>query len=476
MIERIHHHPLETAGETAEPRNLSGSYHHEPPSADLFGGETEQDESSDEENLKETLAWLAKHKLVRYLVALTAVNYALRASLPQHHASPDAPATQTERANNQEKVLSSIGESEYYQNPAFFGYHPNGEYTAAEKAERTRTYDDGTTLFRDAGATFFLTRPGHSSKAQIIRDMIGLYEREYDYLERQTNKINSFNIHDGEIKPGMYLPLPTREEDRQLSDEQFLIFAERAVAEIRKHPKYGPFMERILQKTSVDDLLLTLLAVAKQECGGAPLGQFEFHRHEPRRDAFSFSLFHLLMYEAERKDAAGKKVKVASAGLKARRALGLTEGQLYHPENAVMAFMGFIIERAQELKIEPTTLFPIIAHHNLFAKFYNGKAWENRNPDYVYNILRYYRQALEKVGMHAHQDTAAALEKLDKLIEIEKNKLDKRLAEKEHRQKQKAKQGTRNKQSETQAQARNVQLKAKHSPPQTRFAPSGRKG
>ena len=131
--------------------------------------------------------------------------------------------------------------------------------------------------------------------------------------------------------------------------------------------------------TSLDTGLgLVDIAVAKQEGGGRPLGQFTLHRWEHHKKAFSFSYFHVLM---------------KGPGLTARRKLNLTEGQLLHPENAVMLFLAFLIEKTKERAKHADRYFPIWEHDEDFAKFYNGGKWKEKNPDYLVNLERYYQEA-----------------------------------------------------------------------------------
>lgn len=122
-----------------------------------------------------------------------------------------------------------------------------------------------------------------------------------------------------------------------------------------------------------------MLAIAKQESGGKPIGQFELHRWEPHQSAFSFSLFHVLM---------------KGAGMRARQHLDMTEGQLYHPKNAAKLFLAFLCEKSRKGKLcDPERFFPLMKNLNSFARFYNGAAWKRINPHYTRHLRKYYHQS-----------------------------------------------------------------------------------
>ena len=266
----------------------------------------------------------------------------------------------------------------------------NGEWTRHQRKKRRKTLIRGEEIFQDVGLTFYLVKRGDTISE--IRERLGTYP-EYAYLSDQLEKLDSFNIPARKLRANLWIPIPTESKDRQLTDAQFASYAHDAIEELSLSPQYGKEVERILKKVSTRDLVATMMAIAKQEGGGKPLGQFELHRWEPGKKVFSFSYFHVLMQ---------------GPGLTARKALNLTEGQLYHPRNGVKLFLAFVIEKNRESKKHADRLFPIWDHPEAFARFYNGKAWKRTNPHYVKNVRRYYDEA------DAHLDTEGRRRKKEK--------------------------------------------------------------
>lgn len=258
------------------------------------------------------------------------------------------------------------------QNPDYFRTLTiHGDYSEEERQRRTKTLSGNVTIFDDAGLLFFKVRPG-DTLGKIRVDLGAM--REFEYLRDQLHKLESFNIPARELQRGMWLPIPFENENRYITDEQFASYAASAIKKMENHEKYGAYTRSILKVISESDLLASLVAVAKQEAGGQPIGRYELHRWEPAHNVFSFSLYHILMKDA---------------GLRARRTLNKSEGQLYHPEIATQLFIAYL----QEKDIKPESIFPIDAHAENFAKQYNGKYWRKINPHYVHNLLKFYRQA-----------------------------------------------------------------------------------
>ncbi len=288
-------------------------------------------------------------------------------------------------AQNDEK--KEIGESVSVSSNPFFDNNPDyfspiidGEFSIKERESRTKRLPNGEEIFSDIGLDFYHVVTGDT--LEEIRKRLCYYQK-YAYLKHQTGKLNSFNIPDTELKAGMWLPVPLERKDRQLGDAEFAGYAVRAIDEILLHTKYGPVVADIILKIGESNLVATLIAVAKQESGGLPLGQFELHRWEKKYQAFSYSMFHILMNQG-------------GAGLKARHDLGLTEGQTYHPSNAVKLYIGFMVEKTKD----PVSFFPIDQHGSQFAKFYNGSKWETTNPNYVTDITGYYKDAQILLAEH----------------------------------------------------------------------------
>ena len=280
-------------------------------------------------------------------------------------------------------------EYEVIESNPFFDDEPNylravtashGEWTRHQRQKRRKTLAHGEEVFQDIGLTFYLVKRGDT--VSRIRERLGAYP-EYAYLNDQLGKLDSFNIPARKLRANLWIPIPTESKDRQLTDAQFAAYAHDAVKELSVDALYGKEVKRILERINQRELVATMMAIAKQEGGGLPLGQFELHRWEPAKSAFSYSYFHVLM---------------RGPGLAARKALNLTEGQLYHPKNGVKLFLAFLIEKNLEVEKHADRLFPIWDHPEAFARFYNGKAWKRTNPRYLKNIREYYDQADAHLG------------------------------------------------------------------------------
>ena len=257
---------------------------------------------------------------------------------------------------------------------------PKGEYSNVEKQHHVTTLKNGSKIFHDAWLDFYQVKKGDTESG--IRHKL---QSSYDYLSTQKGKLESFNIKSKNLRVGMWLPIPIENEDRVLTDEQFIGYAYEALDDMRDHPIYGSYVKHILEHNTIEQVVAAFLAVAKQESGGKPLGQFELHRWEPHHKAFSFSLFHVLMKDS---------------GLHARRRLNMSEGQTYHPRNACKLFLGFLIQKVldahqgEALTIKKlNNLLPIEQHPEEFAKFYNGSNWQRTNPNYVNNVKKYLAEA-----------------------------------------------------------------------------------
>ena len=266
----------------------------------------------------------------------------------------------------------------------FFINHPRGELSLEERVERSLTLADGVKVIIDIGLVFYVVQSGDTIDG-IRRKCSAI--PGFAYLRDQTEKIESFNIPPRSLKPGMLIPIPLENEKRAISDEDFADHARQALLHICEHERYGTFMRQLRADYSDSEIIATMVAFAKQESGGAPIGQFEMHRWEPKHRAFSFSLFHILM---------------VGPGLKARRNLQRTEGQLYHPQNGAELFFSYIIEKLierhglsvsgqQKVKTGTSDFFQL---NEQTASFYNGKAWKTRNPNYLTNVQRYKERAM----------------------------------------------------------------------------------
>jgi len=264
-------------------------------------------------------------------------------------------------------------------NPDFLLRFDRGRFSEEERARRTRTLPDGSKFFEDIGLTFYRVKPGDTISE--IRQKL-LKRPEYAYLRDQRGQLTSFNVDPKSLQADSWLPLPTENENRYVTDAQFAEYARRAVRSMRENKEYGAQVRAILERAGEDELVAAMLAIAKQESGGEPIGSYEYHRYEPAHRVYSYSAYHVLMKDD---------------GLRARRTLGLTEGQTYHPQNGAELFLAFLCEKTNH----PEKFFPLDEHLEKFAEFYNGKAWREYNPNYVDNVSRYYaevRQAQDNVA------------------------------------------------------------------------------
>ncbi len=275
------------------------------------------------------------------------------------------------------QVLARVPKSQFDGHPDFFVHHHRGEFTTEERRERIEQVAPGITIFHDVGLDFYRVLPGEDL-IKIRKKLSAL--PEYGYLEKQLFKEESFNIRPRSVEAGMWLPIPLENKDRHLSDEQFARNCDQAINAILKNERYGEMVKHILEKVSREQLIADMVASAKQESGGRPLGQFEFERWEPHHHCYSFSAFHVLM---------------TGPGLSARRNLAMTEGQLYNPQNGAELYLAFLYEKARETRKNPANFFPLTGERLLeFAKFYNGSTWRKTNPHYVEHMIFFREHAL----------------------------------------------------------------------------------
>jgi len=260
----------------------------------------------------------------------------------------------------------------------------NGEWSKEERKLRTKIFPNGEKIFEDVGMQFYFVEKGDAISG--IREKLSAYP-QYAYLSDQRSKLNSFNIPETKLQVNMWIPIPIDAKDRKVTEAQFVAYANKALDEMMHNEEYGDVVQEIVRKVGRRELLATVIAVAKQEGGGLPIGQFALHRYEPHKKAFSYSHFHVLMEHA---------------GLRARRGLNLTEGQTYHPVNGVKLFLAFLAEKHSN----PHKLFPVTSETEgeRFAVFYDGSHWKDldKNPNYL-NDLRTYRADAD---IHLSEDGA----------------------------------------------------------------------
>ncbi len=296
-------------------------------------------------------------------------------------ALPTQEACKTEPKIKEKPRRPKIETNPYFDsNPEYLVPVKGGEFSKEEKKHRTEVMPNGETIFHDIGLDLYKVKAGDNPGS--IRESLSKYP-QYAHLADQTDKMHSFNIPPTVLQIDMWLPIPLENKDREMSDEQFARYAKQGIDDIKGHPQYGEFLKEVIAKIGERDLIATLIAVAKQESGGKPLGQFEMHRWEKKYKAFSFSMLHILMEKN-------------GPGLSARHNLDMTQGQTYHPRNAAKLFIGYLVEKTND----PLRLFPIDQHYEKFASFYNGSDWESTNGDYVVNVTRYYKEAQALLEEH----------------------------------------------------------------------------
>lgn len=251
--------------------------------------------------------------------------------------------------------------------------HPEGEYSCKELANRTRKLTDGVFVRYDNDINFYLVQKGDTLAG--IKAKLAKFP-EFAYLKNLSKvKLKSFNIPPKALQLGMWIPIPDSEGDEQMDEIMFKEFAALAIVELKANKIYGAKVEAIIKKVGQSNLENAMLAVARSESGGR-LGQFADRRYEPDHKCFSYTIFHVLM---------------EGAGLKARKNLGMTEGQTLHPKNSVKLFLAFLLEKSG--RKDAARFFPLDEHLEEFATFYNGGKWKERNPDYADKLGEYYEKS-----------------------------------------------------------------------------------
>ncbi len=257
----------------------------------------------------------------------------------------------------------------------------NGEFSEEERRLRTETLEHGEVIFHDIGLDFYEVVPGDTVAS--IKEKLTKYP-QYSYLKKQNRRLVSFNIDDKDLLDAREIPIPQKNAERIISDEDFSEYARRAIHEMKLNPEYRDGINHILKIISEKDLIASLAAIAKQESGKEHIGDFEQHLYQPTHHAFSYSYFHILD-EGE--------------GLEARQKLQLTRGQTYNPVNAAKLCLAFLIEKSGNSDAKLRSILPLEKHADEFASFYNGQDWKTANPLYASNIIDYQADAREKL-MH----------------------------------------------------------------------------
>lgn len=297
-----------------------------------------------------------------------------------------------------------------FQNPEFFIKVPDGELSDEERKKRTATLkkeefadpqpDEDIELFIDlGGVAFYNAKTGDT--ISDIRDTLARHPN-YEYLKKQKRSLVGFNYtRPGEIQVGEQIQIPIDQKERRISDEEFALHAHNAISEILSNLDYGEEIKKVVDKVGEKELIASIMAIAKQEAGGMPLGQFSFYRMEPKQ-------LNKQGQEVRRKSISIMHVVQEGPGLKARKKLNMTEGQAMHFQKGVELFLGYLVEkRVLEQGGSVATLFAIDENILAFAIFYNGADVESKNPDYIPRL---------KVFLI---DTRELLDEAERLAEIE---------------------------------------------------------
>ncbi len=271
---------------------------------------------------------------------------------------------------------SEQGEAmKYRDNPEFDLVVPGGEFTPEERAMRTETIAPGIEIFHDIGLDFYHVQLG-DTKASIAAALSEL--PQYAYLTKQKTRTVGFNIAEQSVHDVEWLPVPLRNADRLMTDENFLIDVRTGIEELIANDEcYGEAAREIVEKIGADKFGVSLLAIAKME-SGEHVGSSEFELYDAHNHTFSISPFHILN---------------KGAGRRARKNLGKTIGQMNSLKNATQFIVGFLAEKLDD----PAAVFPLDEHYELFATEYNGANWRAMNLNYAKDLDGYYRQALAKL-------------------------------------------------------------------------------
>lgn len=248
-------------------------------------------------------------------------------------------------------------------------YIRGGRFTTGERQQQTETLAGGEKVFHDIGLDFYYVQRGDSRIK--IRNRLKEYE-EYAYLSEvnPSNRISGFNIGSSDLRAGEPIPIPLEREQRKLEDEQLLKYILLAIEDIlRDGPEeYRKKVQAFIDAHGEEELMLSAFAVGRHEAGSNYAGEYALHRHEHKYNSYSYSHFHVLMRDW---------------GLRARKKLGITEGQMMHPVNGAKVFLGFLLEKGgvwETLPIKDDTIVE-------FAKLYNGSA--HRKNAYTQRIEGY---------------------------------------------------------------------------------------
>ncbi len=288
---------------------------------------------------------------------------------------------------------------DFFANKDYHRFVADGLLTEEQKKKRTILLDpkdfaeprpkEAVPLIIDfGGVAFYKANKGDTISG--IRDLLSRHP-DYAYLKTQKRSLEGFNYaKPSELKAGEEVQVPLDIKERQLTDAQFAISAKQAIQEMLAHPEFGPGTKKIVDKIGEQEFIASLLAIAKQEAGGKPIGQFSYYRVEPERKTARGEV-------VRRKSVGPMHVVVERPGVtpgpgkKAAKILGITDGQATNPVEGIKLSIGWHIKKTKN----PEKYFPIDQNILAYAKFYNGRDVETKNPNYIPNLSKYLRQSRE---------------------------------------------------------------------------------
>ena len=227
------------------------------------------------------------------------------------------------------------------------------ESTKKSWVQLDETYkDQWVTLLRDSKLTFYVVKKWESlsvikNKLQKIPEFSYLSQEEYNIPDKWRN-IYSFNTPSSSLTPWFRLPIPLKKEDREISEANFKKAAKDALNEMQTNKVYWEKTKELLKNVSEKNIIDIMTAYAR--CETAPdyktfsdnIWNVELHRREPSCWAYSFSYFHILMWEWPWLDA--------------RKKLWLTEWDCYDAKNACKLFLWYCFEKK---KGDPAYFFKV---------------------------------------------------------------------------------------------------------------------
>jgi len=283
----------------------------------------------------------------------------LRKQLENEKAQEERDTLRGEIENKTIEILPN-GEMGHPHWDADFGYFEKlqneegigGEFTKSEREKRREKITIGSAtvdLFRDHGMTFYAVRKGDNTVDDIYQKLSKI--PEFSYLQdpyyappsknpKSTRNISSFNILPQYLQPGMYVAIPLKVEDRQVNHKQMTKYCYLGIQDLQEESVYKNEIDQLVGEYGEKKLIQIMIAFARSETTatlGQDTGRYALQRYEGdgSHSEYSLTMYHILM---------------TGPGLEARRKLGLTEGQCYHPQNAAKLFLAYWLEKVNAKK------------------------------------------------------------------------------------------------------------------------------